>query len=50
MKALCSSSEKLLKAAVVERDLGDMEKAYINYFKYIECVNLIKKRQEYRSG
>ena len=45
---LCSSSEKLFKAALLERDLGDQEKAYILFYKYVECVQRIQKHHEYK--
>ena len=45
---ILSSSEKLFKAALVERDLGDQEKAYILFYKYVECVQRIKKHHEYK--
>ena len=45
---VCSSSEKLFKAALLERDLGDQEKAYILFYKYVECVQRIQKHHEYK--
>jgi len=49
VKQLCESSEKVIKGAEVEKDLGDEEKAYVLYFKYIELVGIIKKKQEFKN-
>ena len=43
-----SSSQKLFKAALVERDVGDQEKAYILFYKYVECVQRIQRHPEYK--
>jgi len=49
VKQLCESSEKVIKGAELEKDLGDEEKAYVLYFKYIELIGIIKKKQEFKS-
>ena len=33
---------------MLERDLGDQEKAYILFYKYVECVQRIQKHHEYK--
>lgn len=45
---ISSSSQKLFKAALVERDVGDQEKAYILFYKYVECVQRIQRHPEYK--
>eukprot|EP00090_Calanus_glacialis_P038312 TRINITY_DN6690_c0_g1_i1.p1 TRINITY_DN6690_c0_g1~~TRINITY_DN6690_c0_g1_i1.p1 ORF type:complete len:1106 (+),score=377.60 TRINITY_DN6690_c0_g1_i1:83-3400(+) len=47
-KALCQSSEKVFKEAVIQKDLGDEEKAYVFFYKYIECVQKINKNPEFK--
>jgi len=48
VKALCQSSEKVFKEAVIQKDIGDEEKAYVFFYKYIECVQKIQKNPEYK--
>ena len=48
VKNLCESAEKVLKAAFIEEDLGDEEKSYISFFKYIELIQLIKAKAEFK--
>jgi len=48
-KSLQGSSEKLIKEAVHQNDMGDEEKAYILYYKYIKIYQLIKKHKEYKA-
>jgi len=47
-KALCQSSEKVFKEAVIQKDLGDEEKAYVYFFKYIDLIQKINKNQEFK--
>lgn len=47
-KALCQSSEKVFKEAVIQKDLGDEEKAYVFFFKYIECIQKLNKNPEFK--
>jgi len=48
-KALCMSSEKIFNEAIVQGDLGDEEKAYVFFYKYIECVQKINKNPEFKN-
>eukprot|EP00092_Neocalanus_flemingeri_P008316 GFUD01008966.1.p1 GENE.GFUD01008966.1~~GFUD01008966.1.p1 ORF type:complete len:1103 (+),score=340.51 GFUD01008966.1:377-3685(+) len=48
VKVLCTSSEKVFKEAVIQKDLGDEEKAYVFFFKYLECVQKIQKNSEFK--
>merc|ERR1712179_448907 len=45
-KALCQSSEKVFKEAVIQKDLGDEEKAYVYFFKYIDLIQEINKKKK----
>jgi len=48
VKALCLSSEKVFKEAVIQKDLGDEEKAYVFFYKYVEVVTKIQKNPEFK--
>ena len=48
VKQLCESGEKVLKEAVVKKDLGEEEQAYVYYFKYIELIQKIRAHQEFK--
>ena len=48
IKTLCESSGKIFKEALVQKDLRDEEKAYMLFFKYVDCVQKIRKNPEFK--
>ena len=48
VKVLCESGAKLFKEAIVKRDLGDEESAYVLFFKYVDLIQKIRAHAEYK--
>lgn len=48
-KALHSSSEKLIKEAVHQSDMGDEERAYVLYMKFVNIYQKIRAHKEYKA-
>ena len=48
VKPLCESGEKVLKEATYTKEMGDEEKSYVLFFKYVELAKKIRQHPEYK--
>ena len=48
IKSLCESGDKVLKEATYTEEMGDEEKSYLLFFKYVELAKKISQHPEYK--
>ena len=48
VKPLCESGDKVLKEATYTKEMGDEEKSYVLFFKYVELAKKIRQHPEYK--
>ena len=48
VKSLCESGEKVLKEANYTKEMGDEEKSYVLFFKYVELTKKVRLHPEYK--
>ena len=48
VKSLCESGDKVLKEASHHKEMGDEEKSYVLYFKFVELAKKIRQHPEYK--